>query len=152
MSGQIAFLNKCLQFCDEAWKAPHKEVMEAYSRADGLAEMAAHVLFVLERLNCCSGRGPVTISQAEQLCKTYQDWYAMAGGVLAAKETSERADFRVEGAEKLRESHQTVGAQWQGICRLQQSIRDFREGRAIPMGGAFDGLRGSHQPSNPPSA
>jgi hypothetical protein len=160
MTEQLAFLNKYLGLFDEqseSWKKPHTEVMQAYQNADALAESVAHGLFILERITRCSMGAPdshtevqVSIKQAKGLCEAYQWWYKTAGEILTAIETSERADFPVEGANDLRDAHQKLGDRMQGIIHLQHSIADFENGRAKPLKEVLDVLRNLPQPESRP--
>lgn len=158
MSEQLLFLDKYLGLFDEqseSWKKPHDEVMQAYRWADGLTESIAYGLFILERITRCSMGDPepgsevqVTIGQAKRLCEAYRWWYSTAGVVLAAIEASEAASFPVEGADRFREAHRTLGTRMRPFAHLRQSITDYEKGLAKPLEEVLNGLRNQPQPQS----
>ena len=156
MPEQLSFLDKYLGLFDEqseSWKKPHSEVMQAYKKADSLAESIAYGLFILERITRCSMGEPdpgsevqVTIKQAKGLCEAYRWWYNTAGIVLTAIEASESAQFPVEAADRFRAAHRTLGNRMHAFAHLGQSIADFENGGAKPLEEVLNGLRDQPKP------
>ena len=150
MCQHLAILHKYLGLFgeqSESWKRPHQEVMEAYRKADGLSEAVAQGLFILERLNRYAD-GPMTVTLAEGLTSAYRDWYAAAGTFLEAVEESETNGFPVEGADKLRKAHETLGSRMEAVVNLQESIQDYRDGREKSLEDVFNGLQSDVQPQS----
>ena len=135
MSERLAVLRDFAQRGD-AWKSRHQEVMRNYETADALAEQVAFAVFLYERFSQLSQSAPqrhVSLSDAEQLCNLYTQWYEWVGEVLARVEEFRLAEFPVAGVGKLRAVHCEVGATLSEIETLRTVIGDFRRGDSVPF-------------------